>query len=384
MDLFLSGDGSQGGHAVSSSGSRADLLMRRIATGFLAILSAGFLLALAAPEALRRGLWALGLGAGPSTAAQVGSALRPLLLAGAGTMGVALLLLQLEKRGRLTRPVVLGILTFLFLGDGWRRVAGTCPAGPPDLYVRESPSVIAVKSALGNGRFYDDGAESPALAVRRASADGGFDRLRPETGVVFGIRYAAENDIDRMMPIASVESSKQIASLPWGAQKLELLRSHGVTVVRTASSEADPPGVVEVARFGEDRILRVESTRAEFILLSEAVADGVRRRFGTGTVALLERRSGSQRLRVSVGPEPGYLAVARTFDVNWHATIDGKSVPLLQTEEGLSALLIPSGGYHRVEFRYENAFVKWGALVSIGSALLIAFLLVSKGDAKGR
>jgi hypothetical protein len=382
IDLFLTGRGSPGGTSESSFGIRAQLLLRRSATGLLAILSAACLLAFAAPETLRRGLWALGLGAGPTTAEQVGAILGPLLLAGAGTMAVALLLFQLEKRGHFTRPFVLGILIVLFLGDGWRRVAGTCPARPSDLYVRESPPVTAVKSVLASGRFYDDGADSPALSIRRASADGGFDRLRPETGVVFGIRYAAENDIDRMMPVESVEAIQEISNLPWGAEKLAVLRSHGVTVVRTASPEPDPPGAIEVARFGADRILRIEGTRAEFALLPEAVLDTRSRRFGSGRVVLLERRAGRQRLRVSAGPEQGYLAIARTFDPNWHATIDGEAVPLLRAEGGLSALLIPAGEDRRVELRYENAIMKWGALVSIASAFLIAFLFVAKDRAK--
>ena len=208
----------------------------------------------------------------------------------------------------------------------------------------------------------------------------GFDRLRPETGVVFGIRYAAENDIDRMMPVESVESCQRIASLSWGAEKLALLRAHGVTVIRTASARPDPSGVLLVARFGEDRILRVEPSRAEFVLLPESVVETRSPGFGTGEVQVLERQTGRQVLRVRSRSSASTLAIARTFDSNWRATIDGKAAPLLRAEGGLSALLIPGEGDHRVELRYDNESMKWGALVSSVSALLIGVLLLkSKG-----
>ncbi|MEO6323354.1 MAG: hypothetical protein ABIT01_18035 [Thermoanaerobaculia bacterium] len=359
--------------------------LRRTAVVLFGLLTIILVFSLAIPDALRRGLWAMGLGAGPTTALQVSALLSPLLLSGVGTMALALLLLAAERRGRLSRPAVLGVLALLFLADGWRRVAGACPAGAPDLYTHASAPVLAVKSVLGGGRFYDDGAESPALGMRRAQEQGGFDPLRPETGVVFGIRYAAENDIDRMMPVASVEASRLISRLPWGEDKLAILRTHGVTVIRTSSPGPDPVGVVEVARFGIDRILRVESPRDEFALLprEDVQAGSPGGRYGAGSIALLERRSHRQRLRVSVGPEPGYLAVARTFDANWAVTIDGSPAHLLRTAGGLSALIVPAGRDHLVELRYRNALLFWGAILSFASALVIGSLFVVRRETHG-
>ena len=108
------------------------------------------------------------------------------------------------------------ILGVLFFADAARRVAGTCPAGPPDLYTRETPAVALVRREAGHGRFYDDGADDAATVARRTREAGGLDLLRPATGVAFGIRYAGENDVDRMTAAPSVRFARETAGLRLG------------------------------------------------------------------------------------------------------------------------------------------------------------------------
>ena len=87
-----------------------------------------------------------------------------------------------------------------------------------------------------------------------------------------------------------------------------------MTVVRTAAAPPDPAGVVEVGRFGEDRILRIEGARAEFSAPADGSADA-------STVE--ERGANRTRLRVRVALPAAVLSVSRTFDPNWHARLDG-------------------------------------------------------------
>ena len=70
-------------------------------------------------------------------------------------------------------------LRFCFFADAARRVAGTCPAGPPDLYRRETPAVALVREQTGHGRFYDDGADDAATVARRTREAGGLDLCVP-------------------------------------------------------------------------------------------------------------------------------------------------------------------------------------------------------------
>jgi hypothetical protein len=354
VDMFFTGD--------ADARARARRLLLKTATVMAIFCGALFAMAVGAEDFLRRVLWALGLGAGSTSAAAVASALRPLLLLGSLSLALMAALTWLVERNRLSAPLFAAALSLLFLFDAARRVAGTCPAGPPDLYERESPALSLVKKEAGAGRFYDDGADDASTVARRTREAGGLDPLLPAAGVAFGIRYAGENDVDRMTAAPSARFARALAGLRWGEEKIARLRTLGVTLVRTTAAAPDPPGVVEIGRFGEDRILRVEGVRAEFSVLPR----------GAGTVTVEERRAGRARLRVRVGLPAAVLSVARTFDPNWHARLDGADLAIYPSDGYLMAANVP-GGDHEIALAYENpAFFAGGAL-SFASLLAIAF-----------
>jgi hypothetical protein len=338
-------------------------LLRRGAIGLALVCGALLALAVGAEDLLRKGIWAVGLGAGDATGAVVAGVLRtPLLMATATLLlcaaAVSLFTFKEKRRYPLLLASIMGIL---FLADAARRVAGTCPAGPPDLYRRETPEVALVRAEAGAGRFYDDGAGDASTVARRTREAGGLDPLLPAVGVAFGIRYAGENDVDRMTAAPSARFARALAGLRWGEEKVARLRTLGVTLVRTAAAPPDPAGVVEIGRFGEDRILRVEGTRAEFSVLPR----------GAGTVSVEERGAGRARLRVRVGLPAAVLSVARTFDPNWHARLDKADLAIRPSDAYLMAMDVP-GGDHEVTLAYENpAFLAGGAL-SFASLLAIA------------
>jgi len=351
-------------------------LLRRGAIGLALVCGALLAMAVGAEDFLRRVLWALGLGAGSASAAAVASALRPHLLLGILSLALIAALTWVVARNRLPgsslftfeeklgNPLLLaGILSVLFFADAARRVAGTCPAGPPDLYRRETPAVALVKKEIGNGRFYDDGADDAQTVARRTREAGGLDLLRPATGVAFGIRYAGENDVDRMTAAASVRLAREIASLSWGEEKVERLRRLGVATVRTPAAPPDPAGVVEAGRFGGDRILRLGGACEEFSLLPA----------GGGRVAVQERGATRTRLDVHVALPAAILFVSRTFDPNWRARLDGKELALGPADGFLTAAQVPKGD-HEIVFRYENPAFGAGGALSVASLLAVALL----------
>ena len=344
---------------------RARAMKTLLRTSGALALACGALLALAvgAEDFLRKGLWAVGLGAGEASGAAVASALRPLLLLGTLSLALVAALSWLVARGRLPSSFFAAALLVLFLFDAGRRVAGTCPAGPPDLYRRETPAVALVKKGIGYGRFYDDGADDAPTVARRTREAGGLDLLRPATGVAFGIRYAGENDVDRMTAAASVGLAREIASLPWGEEKVERLRRLGVGAVRTPAAPPDPAGVLEVGRFGGDRILRIEGACEEFALLPA----------GGGRVTVRQRGANVTRLGVHVALPAAVLSVSRTFDPNWHARLDGKELALSPADGFLTAAEVPKGD-HEIVLRYENPAFGAGGALSFASLLFVALL----------
>jgi hypothetical protein len=345
---------------------KARRALLRMATGMAVVCGALLALALGAEDFLRKVLWGLGLGAGDASGVAVAQVLRMPLFAATATLvvcagGFSLLASPLFTfKENLRAPVLLaGLLAVVFLADASRRVAGTCPAGPPDLYRRETPDVVLVREQAGGGRFYDDGADDRAIVERRARATGGLDLLRPETGAVFGIRYAGENDVDRMMPASAVRWASAAASQPWGEEKARVLRAAGVSLVRTAAPGPDPTGTEEIGRTGEDRLVRIEGARPEFTLLPEGEA---------GSVLVVERRPSRVALRASVAAPSATLWIGRTFDPNWRALVDGREIELRPSDACQIAATLPHG-VHDVTLRYENPLFLRGAAISFASLL---------------
>lgn len=330
-------------------------------------------LCIGAEDFLRNVLWGLRLGAGDASGAAVAAVLRGPLLNATATLLVcaaafsnAAPLFTFKENGRYPL-LIAGLLAVLFLADASRRVAGTCPAGPPELYRRETPDVALVRTQAGNGRFYDDGADDRATAERRAREAGGLDFLRPETGTVFGIRYAGENDIDRMTPGPAFRWAASLAALPWGEEKVRTLRDAGVSVVRTAAPGPDPVATEEIGSTGADRFVRIAGARPEFALLPEGEG---------GSVLVIERQSSRVRLRVAVALPSATLWIGRTFDPNWRAQVDGRDLALRPADAWRTAATLAKGD-HEVTLVYANPLFGAGAVISFASLLGAAALAFS-------
>jgi hypothetical protein len=355
--------------------SRSVKILLRTSVALALVCGALLAMAAGAEDLLRRVLWAVGLGAGEASSAAVAGALRPPLILGTLSLALVAALAWPVSRNRLPgsrftfeeklrSPLLLAvILGVLFFADAARRVAGTCPAGPPDLYRRETLAVALVREHAGRGRFYDDGADDAPTAARRAREAGGLDLLRPATGVAFGIRYAGENDVDRMTAAASVRFASQTARLAWGEEKVARLRRLGVAIVRTPATPPDPAGVVELGRFGGDRILRLEATREEFAVLPA----------GAGGVTVKERGANFARLGVHVALPAAVLSVTRSFDPSWRARLDGKELALRPADGFLTAADVPKGN-HELVLRYENPAFRAGGALSLASLIFVGLL----------
>ena len=73
---------------------------------------------------------------------------------------------------------------------------------------------------------------------------------------------------------------------------------------------------------------------------------------------------------------PAYLFLADSYDPGWTARAEGVELPIRPAYAAFRAVYLPAGR-HRVEFRYEPAGFRLGALVTgIGAVLVIAMLVV--------
>lgn len=76
-------------------------------------------------------------------------------------------------------------------------------------------------------------------------------------------------------------------------------------------------------------------------------------------------------------PAPAVVVVAQTFYHDWHASVDGRHVPLLRANYAFQAVQVPQGR-HKIELRYIDRAFQIGAGLAIVAWIgsLTAFVLL--------
>ncbi|MBI1941569.1 MAG: YfhO family protein, partial [Acidobacteria bacterium] len=91
-----------------------------------------------------------------------------------------------------------------------------------------------------------------------------------------------------------------------------------------------------------------------------------------GRVEFLERRPGAVTLRAQL-PQEGYVILLDRFDPNWHATLDGREVPVARANHMFRAVGAPAGD-HEIRFYYRQRGLRAGLMLSFAAAVLLGFL----------
>jgi hypothetical protein len=88
------------------------------------------------------------------------------------------------------------------------------------------------------------------------------------------------------------------------------------------------------------------------------------------------RWTGDQSATILVNTTaPGLLLIRNAYDEHWHATVDGRSVPVLAADYVIQAVPVTNAGPHTVELSYDDPTLGYGLLVSavsIGGFLVYA------------
>ena len=122
---------------------------------------------------------------------------------------------------------------------------------------------------------------------------------------------------------------------------------------------------------------------AEVILAAEpGSAPPVKGSSAAGRVEVLERQPNTIVLRAEL-LRPGYVVLLDRFDPNWHATLDGREVPILRANQLFRAVRADAGR-HEIRFIYCQRGLRAGALLSLGTLIFLAILYTSDGRLKRR
>ena len=132
---------------------------------------------------------------------------------------------------------------------------------------------------------------------------------------------------------------------------------------------------VIVARLGDEAIRTALSPSVnlrESVVLDQPVSLGACTDHGDAKVDLYKNQQVGLRVQTQC---PGVLVLSDNWFPGWNATLDGKSVPILEADGALRAIAVP-GGVHRIEMRYSPASIGWGGAVSLMTFLVIAAMAV--------
>lgn len=318
--------------------------------------------------------------------------------------------LLLRRHGE--RPLGMILLVVLALSDLLHRNGPLLPSSARSPFREGDEVTLALGAAAGGRPVWYEPEWSGAAAARAAGDVGGLDPAMPLVGVFHGLRYAGNNDVDRMGPRAAVEWAGTTARWSWGEGKLRRLRSAGVGALLTLSDLGGLPGVLPVpipdgaprAR----RVWKLLGSRDELAVVPEPrsvasagemerelarPADPLTTAVVLAPAAALPAPSGAPAGRVirhergaiveraTVEAEaPMLLVRARSFDPGLGAFVDGRPVPTWLADGMFTAFAVPAGR-HEVELRYRSRPFELGAGLALGGLVLAA--LVALGGRRG-
>jgi hypothetical protein len=103
----------------------------------------------------------------------------------------------------------------------------------------------------------------------------------------------------------------------------------------------------------------------------------------SGTVSYRNLSDEHAQLHVST-PTGGVVLVRNPWDENWHAAVDGKSVPLLHADYVMQAVAVPPGS-HTIDLTYRDSAIGTGLVLSAIAwlLLLIAFVVLRRRESRG-
>ena len=93
-----------------------------------------------------------------------------------------------------------------------------------------------------------------------------------------------------------------------------------------------------------------------------------------GQLELVSRQPNETTLRAQFS-RPGYVVLVDRFDANWHATVNGREVPVLQANHLFRAVHVEAGTHH-IRFFYRQRGLATGLIISLITLVLLAAVLI--------
>ena len=313
---------------------------------------------------------------------------------------MTLLLIALLRRGATRAWAWLLVLFLLYdLGTVANQITRRMPPG----FFDRPPAATLLGPDAGGARLFHEGSFEDGFTGRAPAWSGDTaywmkrNSLYPYSNATWGIRSAIDSDYDATALLPTVdlfEATWRIRAEAGGVPDALLAMSNVGAVFEkredlwTQRVVDDPAATVPVTirrvanpgrYYFAERLVRVASP-AEFATALLDGSAGARDGFvgfapfvpAAGEVISVQETFNTASIRLRTYGR-SYLIAANTHHKYWNATLDGKRVPLSQTNVGYQGMEVPAGD-HRVVLRYRNPLVDAFGVVSIAAtlALLVA------------
>jgi hypothetical protein len=221
---------------------------------------------------------------------------------------------------------------------------------------------VAWQRAVIAGTDYDETTLVGTLWLRGAAQTA---RARHDVSWPFAF-MAMSNAEWRIVPLAPAVAATRSGG--------DLERLTPVTIERAPFRAARYLFVRELIPCG-DVVGCVDAIRARFSWPAALVPPVIgARRFAPAKVLRVVERPASATLDV-MAQAPAFLVMSVTFHKYWHATIDGRRVPIVPANMAYQGLFVPPGR-HTIALVYRNPLIPAGAAISF--CTLVALLLAGR------
>jgi hypothetical protein len=141
------------------------------------------------------------------------------------------------------------------------------------------------------------------------------------------------------------------------------------TLSQMASPQFDAMGNVILAADSGDARLHVIPVKA-----------GIRG--PAGQVEITEHQPNKVKLKADL-TRPGYVVLLDRYDPNWHASLDGREVPVLRANQ-LFRAVYAGPGRHEITFYYRQQGLLAGALISVLTLVTLGWIYLRGADSRSQ
>ncbi len=301
------------------------------------------------------------------------------------------------------------------------------PLAPEELFSTPPPVLPIVQQQIGEGRLFRT--KNPPQIKILAPSDHVMwtyqvnrEILEPYSAAYFRVPVIFHRDLVLLSPIALMEMTYHIKSLPW-EQRLPLLSAGGVTLILTPDTLAlqDVHYITSVSGRGNVsfRLYRNERAMPKTMFVSnwktvssdrEALEAMLAASYDSRTHVVLHEAERSSRVAfradvshsqpirqnfpqrcdsvrihqdritnhsmlVSVStPCKGYVVFAEPFYSGWSVRVDGKAAPIRRANYAFSAVFLEAGD-HQIERRYFPDSLLYGLACSLFFCGVLFFMI---------